>query len=137
VIGSWLQRIEKPTGTPQPSARDGRRAVEIELIDGKPRRHSGGARRTPVFAIQAVCALAGVECRLGVIEPPRRPAQPLERLRGLLDTERMLERQQRGGPFARLELSPPAGQPVSRSFVASVRHRQSRSQGSIKPRRIA
>src|SRR5262249_21634980 len=75
----------------EPSVRDGKCAAEVELVGGKPGCHSGCARRVSPTAIEAKRALARIEGRLRVIEPPGRPAQSLQRLWCFLSHERRRE----------------------------------------------
>ena len=67
--------------------RHGHGAVEVELVGREPGRHPRGAARRHRPPVEQVGALAACEHGRGVVEPPRRPAQPLEGLGGLVKRE--------------------------------------------------
>jgi hypothetical protein len=100
VVGPRLERIEQPVGTLEPAARDRRSPAEVELVSRQPGRHAGGAGRVSALPVEPKRALACLEHRVGVVEPPRRPAQALEGLRHLFVGERFLEGRARFLPSA-------------------------------------
>ena len=95
VVRPRLERVEEPVRSLQPALGDRCGSVEVELVRREPGRHPRRAGHVAVLSVAAVGTLARVEHRLGVVEPPGRPAQALERLRRLV---RRLEGCARGFP---------------------------------------
>jgi hypothetical protein len=81
MIGSRLDRLQHAPRALQPSVRDRERTVNVEVIGSQPGRHARGARSIAACAVEAIRACSRVEGRIGVVEPPRRPAQAFNRLR--------------------------------------------------------
>jgi hypothetical protein len=67
-------------------------AMKIEMINGEPGRHTGRARHVSLFAVKATRALSRVKHRVRIVEPPRRPAQPLEGLGRFVVRQRISKR---------------------------------------------
>ena len=122
VLGPRLERVEQAMGSTEPAARDRERAVEVELIAGQPGGHPGGARDVSRLLVEVVRTLAGGEHGLGVVEPPRGPAQPLESLGRLLGAHRLLEPRPRLLPASFLQLAPAAVEPGRRGLVGLLGH---------------
>jgi hypothetical protein len=91
MIRPGLQRLQHAPRPPQPTARHSHSAVEVEVIGREPGGHARSACRISAFAIKAVGALAGLEHRVRVIKPPRRPAEPLQGLGRLASLQLLLE----------------------------------------------
>ena len=112
VLRAGLERFEQAPRAPQPAARHRHGAVEVQLVHRQPRRHARGGGRHPAGAVEAVCALARGEHRLGVVAPPRRPAQALECLGLLAVRQRSLEDRACGVPAPGAQFGPAGVEPV-------------------------
>ena len=72
--------------------------------------------------VEPVRALPGGEHGLGVVEPPGRPAQPLERLGRLLAGDGLLEPRPRGLPAPRAQFAPTRDHWIGRPVVPCPAH---------------
>ena len=122
VLRARLERIQQPRAPLQPSARHRPGTAEVELIGGQPRRHAGRAGRIRPPPVEPVRALPSREHRIPVIQPPRRPAQPLERLGGLLDGDGRLEPLPRSLPAPRAQFAPTRDHGIGRPVVGCLAH---------------
>jgi hypothetical protein len=93
----WMV-LEQPASALQPAAGHGVLAAEGPVIPGQPDGDPGRAGGVIAFAVKAERPLARVEHDVREIQPPRRQAQPLERLRRFAGGERGVERRARLGP---------------------------------------
>ncbi|HWC25454.1 MAG TPA: hypothetical protein VG474_02620 [Solirubrobacteraceae bacterium] len=108
VLLAGLAALDKARGPREPAAGGRALAAEVEVVAGEPDRDPRGAGVVAVVAVAPVGALTGGERRVGVVEPPRRPAEALQRLGMLVGAQRRLELRSRIGP-APLPESGPAG----------------------------
>ena len=84
VLGDRVELLQQPCGALRPAAGDGVLAAELEVVVAEPQREPRRAAQVAGLAVAAVGALAQVEAGLDVVDPPRGPAEPLERLARLL-----------------------------------------------------
>ncbi len=80
VVAHRLAPVEQPVRACEPARRRRRSATEVQVVARQPRGHARRGGRIPALGIEPVRALARGEHRLGVVEPPGRPAQALETL---------------------------------------------------------
>ena len=112
VLGAGLEWIKEPVRPLHPAARHAHRRVEVDLVAREPGGHPRRAGRVAALPVQVVGPLARGEDRLPVVEPPRRPAQPLQRIGRLLDRERALERRAGVCPAQIAQGLPAVGQQI-------------------------
>jgi hypothetical protein len=118
VLGRRVERVEQAMGTPQPPVRHRRGAAEVELVGRQPGSHAGGGGGLAAGGVEVEGPLAGGEHGVGVVEPPRRPAQPLLRRRGLP-----------GGEEGGARLVPARGPEQRPAVHATIIRRRTRSPG--------
>jgi hypothetical protein len=91
VLGRLLVAREEAARSLQPSRRDSGIAAEGMAVPDEPESDAGGAELVALVAVEPEGALAGVEGKRDVIEPPRREPEVFQDLRGLADGEAGLE----------------------------------------------
>ena len=119
VLRTRLELTEQAPGAAEPAARHRERAVEVQLVARQPRRHPRRCRPVATLLVETVRAVARREDDVRVVQPPRRPAQPLVSLGSLLRDHGAFEACERCSPAAARELDPArverSGTPDSRS----------------------
>jgi hypothetical protein len=98
VLGSGLQLLEDPRGAREPATRNGFLPAEFEVIVPEPQRHPGRRPSLALLAVAVIGAHPSVEAALDVIQPPRGPAQALQRRGALTNAECAEEPGPRFGP---------------------------------------
>ena len=116
-IGLPFQKAVRPL---EPSVRNGLFTAERGRIPGEPDRQTRRAHLIVTLAIQAVRALADVEHDVGLIEPPGREPQALERLGRFLDLQRRIEREARRRPVAAGKRCPARIKTVQRKIALRI-----------------
>ena len=122
VLGPRLERVKEAMGATEPTGRHRGRAMEVELIACKPGGHAGRVRGVSGCLVEVERTLTSGENRLGVVEPPRRPAQPLERLGRLPGADRLLEQRPSLHPMRFAELAPASIEPGRSGLVGFPGH---------------
>jgi hypothetical protein len=85
VIGPRLEVVEEAVGPLEPAVGDGGLTTEGEAIERVPGGDPGRSARVAPPAIEAVGALAGVECEAVVVKHVPDPTQTFERFGRLLE----------------------------------------------------
>jgi hypothetical protein len=97
VLGALVDPAQQSLRAPEPARGERVVAAEVEVVGGEPHRHPCRTARVVRRAMRAVRALAGVDRQRLVGQPPRRPAQPLQRGRDVAGGEESFAR---SGPVA-------------------------------------
>src|SRR5215207_8319363 len=105
----------------EPAVADGVLAAADKVVGSQGDSHARGSLVVVIFPVAAVGALACVERHGDVIEPPRCPAETLQRGGGLLLAQRRLEVDARFLPLPSGQ-RPPAGREGIDSLIANDTH---------------
>ncbi len=100
ALGRPVDTGEETARLSQPAIGDRSGTTEIQPVHGQPDRHARGVGIRTLVAVETVSPPAGRERGLGVIQPPRRPAQTLAALCVTRPTRNVLEASPCIGPFA-------------------------------------
>ena len=104
VFSSRRKLGKQRIGTTLPALRDRRLPAKLQRIHCNGYRDSTCAATIAAFLVQLVGPLTSVEERLGIVEPPSRHAEPLERLRSFGEGACPFESTARASPVTSSEL---------------------------------
>ena len=111
-------------GALEPAVADRVLAAADKVVGSQGDGHARGGLVVVIFPVAAVGALACVERHGNVIEPPRRPTEPLQRRGGLLVAQRLLEVDASFFPSPSCQRPPAGRKGIDRivSLIASDTH---------------
>ena len=103
ILRGFLVTREKPPGPFQPPRCDCGVSSKREIVRHQPQRHPSRAAGVAEIPIETIGTLPGIEGHRGVVQPPGRQTEMLERLRGFSGRHARLEMRACLFPRARLE----------------------------------